>query len=51
MYDLPYLGLAKYNQAVYDEIMNLFDQLPISAIIDKKYFAVHGGISPSCTQL
>jgi len=42
------LGLSKYNQAVYDKLMNLFDMLPIAAVIDKKYFAVHGGISPHC---
>ena len=28
--------------------MKLFDELPICAIVDEKYFAVHAGISPSC---
>jgi serine/threonine-protein phosphatase 2B catalytic subunit len=43
--------LAKYNQTIYDEIMVLFDCLPICAVIDQKYFAVHGGISPNCKHL
>ena len=45
------VGLAKYNQTVYDEIMNVFDMLPLCAVIDKKYFAVHGGISPQCKSI
>lgn len=31
--------------------MKLFDELPICAIIDQKFFAVHAGISPSCQTL
>ena len=26
--------------------MNLFDTLPLSALIDSKYLCLHGGISP-----
>jgi serine/threonine-protein phosphatase 2B catalytic subunit len=31
--------------------MGVFDQLPICAIIDKSFFAVHGGISPHLSQV
>ena len=31
--------------------MKLFDELPICAIIDQKFFAVHAGISPTCQTL
>lgn len=51
MYCSIYQGLAKYNQTIYDEIMNLFDLLPLAATVDRRYFVVHGGISPSCTSL
>jgi diadenosine tetraphosphatase ApaH/serine/threonine PP2A family protein phosphatase len=32
-------------------MMGLFDSLPICAIVDEKYFAVHAGISPSCRSI
>ncbi len=30
----------------YDLFMEVFDALPISALIAKKYLAMHGGIGP-----
>lgn len=51
MYLLVHSGLAKYNQDVYDYVMEVFDLLAISAVIDYKYFAVHGGISPFCKSI
>lgn len=38
--------LAKLDQEVYELFMDLFDCLPISAIINGKFIAFHGGISP-----
>lgn len=43
--------LDKYDQDVYNLIMDLFDCLPISAIINGKFIALHGGISPDLKTL
>jgi serine/threonine-protein phosphatase 2B catalytic subunit len=44
-YFLKNLGLAKYDQEVYDLVMDLFDNLPLSAIVNNKFLCIHGGIS------
>jgi serine/threonine-protein phosphatase 2B catalytic subunit len=38
--------LEKYDVQTYDLFMEVFDALPISALIAKKYLAMHGGIGP-----
>ena len=37
--------LNKYDQEIYDSLMDLFDQLPLSAIVNNKFLCIHGGIS------
>lgn len=36
----------KYDQEVYDIIMDSFDLMPLSCIVNGKFLALHGGISP-----
>jgi serine/threonine-protein phosphatase 2B catalytic subunit len=38
--------LQKYDQEIYDMLMDSFDQLPLAAIINGQFLALHGGISP-----
>lgn len=38
--------LDKYDQEIYNLFVEFFDVLPISAIINGKFIAFHGGISP-----
>lgn len=41
-----YSGLLKYDQSIYDQIMDLFDALPLAALVNNKFLCIHGGISP-----
>ncbi|CAD8181791.1 unnamed protein product [Paramecium octaurelia] len=38
--------LYKYDQETYEMLMDSFDLFPLSCIINSKFIAVHGGISP-----
>lgn len=39
------LGLSKYGQEAYDITMEMFDQIPLACIVNKKFLCLHGGIS------
>lgn len=41
--------LYKYDMEVYEAICESFDALPLGAVINGKYLALHGGLGPSIT--
>jgi serine/threonine-protein phosphatase 2B catalytic subunit len=43
--------LYKYDQETYDLFMESFDALPISCLVNDKFLALHGGISPELKTL
>ena len=45
------VGVKKYDADVYERFLELFCKLPLCALIDGKYFCVHGGISPELKKI
>ena len=43
--------IRKYDEDFYNLMMELFDSMPLSAIVNKKYLCVHGGISPDLKKI
>jgi serine/threonine-protein phosphatase 2B catalytic subunit len=39
-------GTRKYSERIYDVFLEVFKTMPLAAIVDDKFFCVHGGISP-----
>jgi len=38
--------LEKYDQDVYDYLMDSFDCFPLAAVIDNAFICMHGGLGP-----
>jgi serine/threonine-protein phosphatase 2B catalytic subunit len=43
--------IYKYDLDIYEAIMESFDALPLACVVNKKFLAVHGGISPDLNSL
>jgi serine/threonine-protein phosphatase PP1 catalytic subunit len=43
--------LKKLNDAMWESFCNVFDALPLAAVVNHMYFCVHGGISPKLKTL
>ena len=43
--------IAKQNRVVYNEFCQLFEWMPIAAVISNRIFCVHGGLSPQLDNL
>ncbi|GIX65546.1 protein phosphatase 2B catalytic subunit, calcineurin family phosphatse superfamily protein [Babesia caballi] len=41
----------KYDADIYEEFMKSFDALPLCAVVNERFFALHGGISPELVTL
>lgn len=41
----------KYDQEIYDIVMESFDIMPLACIVNGKFLALHGGISPEMRNL
>jgi len=38
--------IYKYDEEVYEQIMNTFENLPFSGVVNESFYCVHGGLSP-----
>ena len=51
MFNFKQECLHKYDQEVYDGFVQCFNALPIAAIINKSFLAIHGGLSPQLARI
>jgi serine/threonine-protein phosphatase 2B catalytic subunit len=43
--------ITKFDEDTYNTIMDAFDSMPLAAVVNDRYLAIHGGISPELKKL
>jgi serine/threonine-protein phosphatase 2B catalytic subunit len=43
--------IERYDEATYEQFLEVFDSLPLACVVDDKYLAMHGGISPNIQKI
>ncbi len=43
--------LDKYDNEVYETILQAFDTMPLVAVVNQEYLCMHGGVSPNMKNL
>jgi len=51
MYAISYAGKRRYNLKIWKYFLDVFNVMPVVALIDEKIICMHGGLSPSLNQL
>lgn len=51
MYTSPDAGKRRYNLKIWKYFLDVFNVMPICAVIDEKIICMHGGLSPDLTNL
>jgi serine/threonine-protein phosphatase PP1 catalytic subunit len=51
MYSSSHSGKRRYNLKIWKYFLDVFNVMPVVALIDEKILCMHGGLSPSLNEL